>query len=134
MSVLDSVRAEVCALHSHLTRWNLVTWTAGNVSARVPGEDLLVIKQSGVEYDSLTPSSMVVLTRPGTDTFGLTLAGAADDTPSGSYRLEVTGFVRAFDDLPNLRKVRRKDGCEAGALRKIRRLPELSRVQEHKAA
>jgi L-ribulose-5-phosphate 4-epimerase len=37
-----------------------VVWTAGNVSARVPGEDLFVIKPSGVSYDELTPDSMVV--------------------------------------------------------------------------
>jgi len=30
------------------------------VSARVPGSDLMVIKPSGVSYDELTPSSMVV--------------------------------------------------------------------------
>jgi L-ribulose-5-phosphate 4-epimerase len=35
-------------------------WTAGNVSARVPGRDLLVIKPSGVSYDELTPDNMVV--------------------------------------------------------------------------
>ena len=35
-------------------------WTAGNVSARVPGRDLLVIKPSGVGYDELTPEAMVV--------------------------------------------------------------------------
>lgn len=35
-------------------------WTAGNVSARVPGADLLVIKPSGVAYDELTPDNMVV--------------------------------------------------------------------------
>lgn len=57
---IAQIRAEVCDLHAHLTRWGLVTWTAGNVSARVPGEDLLVIKPSGVEYDSLTPDSMVI--------------------------------------------------------------------------
>jgi L-ribulose-5-phosphate 4-epimerase len=37
-----------------------VVWTAGNVSARVPGQDLLVIKPSGVSYDELTPEKMVV--------------------------------------------------------------------------
>jgi L-ribulose-5-phosphate 4-epimerase len=58
--VIDRLRAEVCALHAQLTRWGLVTWTAGNVSARVPGEDLLVIKPSGVGYDELTPQNMVV--------------------------------------------------------------------------
>jgi L-ribulose-5-phosphate 4-epimerase len=54
------LRAEVCTLHGELTRWGLVAWTAGNVSARVPGADLLVIKPSGVGYDELTPESMVV--------------------------------------------------------------------------
>ena len=43
-----------------LTRYELVVWTAGNVSARVPGQDLLVIKPSGVSYDDLTPENMVV--------------------------------------------------------------------------
>lgn len=54
------LRAEVAALHGELTRYGLVVWTAGNVSARVPGADLLVIKPSGVSYDELTPESMVV--------------------------------------------------------------------------
>ncbi|GAB3459793.1 L-ribulose-5-phosphate 4-epimerase [Streptomonospora sediminis] len=59
-AALDSARAEVCALHTELTRWNLVTWTSGNISARVPGTDLAVIKPSGVTYEDLTPESMVV--------------------------------------------------------------------------
>ncbi|MET0468911.1 MAG: L-ribulose-5-phosphate 4-epimerase [Aeromicrobium sp.] len=61
--VATSVRAlreEVCRLHAELTRHELVIWTAGNVSARVPGHDLMVIKPSGVLYDELTPEAMVV--------------------------------------------------------------------------
>jgi len=54
------VRRDVAALHAELTRYQLVVWTAGNVSARVPGHDLLVIKPSGVSYDDLTPANMVV--------------------------------------------------------------------------
>ena len=57
--VLD-LRAQVARLHAELPRWELVVWTAGNVSARVPGHDLLVIKPSGVGYDELTPEAMVV--------------------------------------------------------------------------
>jgi L-ribulose-5-phosphate 4-epimerase len=57
---LSRWRAEVAHLHSHLTRWGLITWTAGNVSARVPGTDLLVIKPSGLSYDELTAETMVV--------------------------------------------------------------------------
>jgi L-ribulose-5-phosphate 4-epimerase len=59
-SVLDELRRTVCALHAELVRWGLVTWTSGNVSARLPGDDLMVIKPSGVRYDDLTPESMVV--------------------------------------------------------------------------
>jgi L-ribulose-5-phosphate 4-epimerase len=58
-ATVASLRAEVAELHRELTRYQLVIWTAGNVSARVPGHDLLVIKPSGVSYDALTPESMV---------------------------------------------------------------------------
>ena len=45
------VRADVAKLHAELTRYGLVVWTGGNVSGRVPGADLFVIKPSGVSYD-----------------------------------------------------------------------------------
>ena len=55
-----AVREQVSALHAELVRYGLVVWTAGNVSGRVPGHDLLVIKPSGVSYDELTPDAMIV--------------------------------------------------------------------------
>jgi len=58
--VVGRIRREVCDLHAELPRNGLVVWTAGNVSARVPGHDLLVIKPSGVSYDELTPDNMVI--------------------------------------------------------------------------
>jgi L-ribulose-5-phosphate 4-epimerase len=60
---VDRVRGVVATLHAELPRWGLVVWTAGNVSQRVRvpgGEDLFVIKPSGVTYDELTPEAMVV--------------------------------------------------------------------------
>ncbi len=65
-SVIDEVRREVADLHAELPRNELVVWTAGNVSARVPGRELLVIKPSGVSYDELTPESMVITDLEGT--------------------------------------------------------------------
>jgi L-ribulose-5-phosphate 4-epimerase len=53
-------REIVADLHQELIRWGLVVWTSGNVSSRVPGRDVFVIKPSGVPYEDLTPSSMVV--------------------------------------------------------------------------
>ena len=59
-AIIEALRRTVSDLHTELTRYELVVWTAGNVSARVPGQDLMVIKPSGVSYDELTPESMVV--------------------------------------------------------------------------
>lgn len=53
-------RARVAALHAELPRYGLVVWTAGNVSERVAGTELFVIKPSGVSYDELDASKMVV--------------------------------------------------------------------------
>ena len=59
-SQLKTLRDQVSGLHAELVRYGLVVWTAGNVSGRVPGHDLMVIKPSGVSYDELTPESMIV--------------------------------------------------------------------------
>ena len=74
-AALLGLRSEVATLHGELTRYGLVVWTAGNVSARVPGHDLMVIKPSGVSYDDLTPDAMVV-----TDLHGRLVDG--DSAPS----------------------------------------------------
>ena len=82
-ATVASLRAEVAELHRELTRYQLVIWTAGNVSARVPGHDLLVIKPSGVSYDALTPESMVV-----TDLYGELVDGEhspSSDTAAHAY-------------------------------------------------
>jgi L-ribulose-5-phosphate 4-epimerase len=63
---ITRLRTQVAALHAELVRYGLVVWTAGNVSARVPGRDLLVIKPSGISYDDLTPESMIVCDLDGT--------------------------------------------------------------------
>ncbi len=80
---LDALRAQVAALHAELTRYELVIWTAGNVSARVPGHDLMVIKPSGVSYDELSAERMVV-----TDLYGTLVEGdfaPSSDTAAHAY-------------------------------------------------
>ncbi|MEJ5945582.1 L-ribulose-5-phosphate 4-epimerase [Pseudokineococcus basanitobsidens] len=59
------LRGELVDLHAQLVRYGLVVWTGGNVSARVPGADLFLIKPSGVLYEDLTPESMVLCTLDG---------------------------------------------------------------------
>ncbi|MEY9878011.1 L-ribulose-5-phosphate 4-epimerase [Streptacidiphilus sp. MAP12-33] len=80
---LDTLKADVCALHAELIRWGLVAWTSGNVSARVPGRDLMVIKPSGLAYEDLTPEAMIV-----TDLDGAVVEGAhrpSSDTAAHAY-------------------------------------------------
>jgi L-ribulose-5-phosphate 4-epimerase len=80
---VDELRRLVADLHHQLTRYGLVVWTAGNVSARVPGHDLMVIKPSGVAYDELTAANMVV-----TDLFGVLVEGdyaPSSDTAAHAY-------------------------------------------------
>ena len=81
--VIAQLRQEVCELHAQLTRYGLVIWTAGNVSARVPDRDLLVIKPSGVDYDALRAEDIVVC-----DLFGELVEGAlspSSDTAAHAY-------------------------------------------------
>jgi len=54
------VREDVARLHAELVRNNLIVWTGGNVSGRVPGADLFVIKPSGVDYAELAPENMIL--------------------------------------------------------------------------
>ena len=58
---VKQVREVVSNLHQQLIKWNLVVWTAGNVSQRLHTADLFVIKPSGVEYDELTSEMLVVM-------------------------------------------------------------------------
>lgn len=59
-AAIARTRADVARLHAELVRYGLVVWTGGNVSGRVPGADLFVIKPSGVSYDELAPESMIL--------------------------------------------------------------------------
>jgi L-ribulose-5-phosphate 4-epimerase len=82
-ATVQRLREEVAELHGELVRYGLVVWTAGNISARVPGADLLVIKPSGVPYDQLTPDNMVVC-----DLYGNVVEGdhqPSSDTATSAY-------------------------------------------------
>ncbi|HZU56357.1 MAG TPA: L-ribulose-5-phosphate 4-epimerase [Actinocrinis sp.] len=92
---ITRLREEVCALHALLPANGLVAWTSGNVSARVPGADLMVIKPSGLDYEDLTPESMVLC-----DLDGKVVEGEykpSSDTGSHAYvyrhRPDVGGVV-----------------------------------------
>ncbi len=82
-AAIRELRRTVAELHAALVSNGLVVWTSGNVSGRVPGTDLLVIKPSGVSYADLTPDSMVVCDLAGTRVSGE--LAPSSDTASHAY-------------------------------------------------
>ncbi len=74
-------RENLAQLHAQLWDAGLVVWTGGNISQRV-GKGFL-IKPSGVDYDQLTPASMILC-----DLDGNVLAGEhkpSSDTAAHAY-------------------------------------------------
>jgi len=82
------LRRQVSDLHAELPRYELVVWTGGNISGRVPGHDLFVIKPSGVGYDDLAPDNMVVC-----DLEGNVIPGTAGSDRSPSSDTAAHAYV-----------------------------------------
>ena len=59
--MLDELKELVCKANLELPKHGLVTFTWGNVSGVDREKNLMVIKPSGVEYDTMTPEDMVVV-------------------------------------------------------------------------
>ena len=63
--MLESLKQTVCEANLLLPKYDLVTFTWGNVSGIDREAGLIVIKPSGVPYDALTPKDMVVVNLSG---------------------------------------------------------------------
>ncbi len=59
--MLENLKEELFNLHLELPKYNLVSWTGGNVSARDRATGLVVIKPSGLRYEHMRAEHMVVL-------------------------------------------------------------------------
>ena len=101
---IAEARADVAALHAELVRYGLVIWTGGNISGRVPGADLFVIKPSGVSYDDLAPENMILCDLDGVvvpDSAG-SERSPSSDTAAHAYVYrnmpEVGGVVHTHSD------------------------------------
>jgi L-ribulose-5-phosphate 4-epimerase len=88
-------RADVAALHAQLTKYGLVIWTGGNISGRVPGADLFVIKPSGVEYDDLTAENQILC-----DLDGAVIPGSPGSERSPSSDTAAHAYV--YRNLPEV--------------------------------
>ncbi|MBN2244608.1 MAG: L-ribulose-5-phosphate 4-epimerase AraD [Candidatus Aminicenantes bacterium] len=77
---MDALKKAVCAANLDLLKYNLVSLTWGNVSGIDREKGLVVIKPSGVPYESLIPEHMVVIDLEGRKVEGK--LNPSSDTPS----------------------------------------------------
>ncbi len=59
--MLEELKEKVCKANLELVKYGLVVFTWGNVSGIDREKGLVVIKPSGVSYDDMKPSDMVVM-------------------------------------------------------------------------
>ncbi|HYL78791.1 MAG TPA: L-ribulose-5-phosphate 4-epimerase [Bryobacteraceae bacterium] len=89
--MLEALRAEVYEANLELVRRGLVLYTFGNASGIARDQGLVVIKPSGVPYETMTPADMVI-----TDLDGRIVEGAL--RPSSDLDTHVA-LYRAFPTI-----------------------------------
>ena len=113
--MLEELKEKVCRANLDFVRHGLVIFTWGNVSAIDRQSGLVVIKPSGVSYDNMKPSDMVVV-----DLDGKVVEGdlnPSSDTPTHlvlykafpeiggvvhTHSTYATAWAQAGIDLPNI--------------------------------
>ena len=94
--MLKELKEQVCQANLQLPKYGLVTFTWGNVSAVDRASGLVIIKPSGVEYDSMTAEDMVVVSlETGERVEGKWRPSSDTDTHLALYRAfpEIGGVV-----------------------------------------
>jgi len=98
--MLEKLREEVWRMNLELPKNRLVSMTSGNVSGRDKKTNYVVIKPSGISYEDLKPSHMVVV-----DLEGKIIEGSLKpsvDTPTHLYiyrhRDDVKGIVHTHSN------------------------------------
>ncbi|RQW61440.1 L-ribulose-5-phosphate 4-epimerase [Vibrio viridaestus] len=90
-SRLSILRQKVWQANMDLQKYNLVTFTWGNVSGIDHKSGLVVIKPSGVEYEKLTPEKMVVV-----DLDGKIIEGELNPSSDTDTHIEL---YKAYPDI-----------------------------------
>ena len=113
--MLEALKEKVCKANLELVKHGLVIFTWGNVSAIDRESGLVVIKPSGVSYDNMKPSDMVVVDLDGNIVEGD--LNPSSDTPTHlalyrawpeiggvvhTHSTYATAWAQAGRDLPNI--------------------------------
>ena len=94
--MLESLKQQVFKANLDLVKHGLVLFTWGNVSAIDRKQNLVVIKPSGVSYETMTPDDMVVVDLDGNVVDGI-LGGVVH-----THSTYATAWAQAGKDIPNI--------------------------------
>ena len=113
--MLEDLKRKVFKANLDLVKHGLVLFTWGNVSAIDRNSNLVVIKPSGVSYDTMTPDDMVVVNldgqvvegnlRPSSDTPTHLVLYKAFPAIGGvvhTHSTYATSWAQAGKDIPNI--------------------------------
>lgn len=89
--MLEELKKRVYEANMLLPKYNLVTFTWGNVSERDPESGYIAIKPSGVDYNKLRPEDIVIL-----DLQGNVIEGDLRPSSDTKTHLEI---YKAFDEI-----------------------------------
>lgn len=92
--MLDKLKQEVYEANMELPRRGLITFTWGNVSGIDREKGLFVIKPSGVDYDELKPTDMVVM-----DLEGNKVEGEMNPSSDTATHLELYRFFKEIGGI-----------------------------------
>ena len=84
--MLEQLKQKVLKANLDLVKYNLVTFTWGNVSGIDREKGLVVIKPSGVEYDTMTADDMVIVDLDGNVVEGKWKPSSDTDTHLALYK------------------------------------------------
>ena len=98
--MLEQLKEDVCKANLDLVKHGLVIFTWGNVSGIDRASGLVVIKPSGVSYDVMSPSDMVVLDLEGKVVEGKLKPSSDAPTHLELYRnfLNIGGIVHTHSE------------------------------------
>jgi len=86
MGAYDQLRSEICQANRQLAATGMVVLTWGNVSGIDRARGVVAIKPSGVPYESLTPTDMVIVDLAGTVVEGSLRPSSDTPTHLALYR------------------------------------------------
>ncbi len=145
MTEMDALREELVKLARQMLALGLVTGTAGNLSGRTPGETIVLVTPSGVDYETMRPEDLVAVDldgkaagnrlKPSVDTMNHVAIYRARPDVGGilhTHSLYAAAFSTLYREIPPL--ITEAAGYLGGSVRVMEYIPPATPEQASRVA